>query len=136
MKVKVKMSEWESGEMGFDSDDSDDYKERSDEIFQILINTGSLVIMGYDHQDEPIYRFTEKCKEVFPELYDMHQAEVNNTANELWQMGLISINFTETEMTVQISRDNFNNIRNHTGELTEEQLSFLHSLVVRRAMDD
>lgn len=122
--------------MDFEPDDLDDYDERSNEIFQILIETGALVIMGYDHQNEPVYRFTEKCKDVFPELYAMHQSEVNNTANELWQMGLISLNFTDEDMTVTVTQDNYNNLKNFEGELTEEHYNFLQSLIMRKQAEE
>jgi len=39
-------------------------------------------------------------------------------------------------MTVSITEDNFRNLKNYEGDLTEEHLNFLQSLVVRRAMDD
>ena len=120
--------------MDFDPDYEDD--ERSAEIFSILIETGSLELMGYDQNDEPIFRFTEKCKETFPELYDMHQAEVNKTANELWQMGIISLNFTDEDMTVSITPHNYNNLKNLGEELSEEHYNFLQALAVRRSLDD
>ena len=129
------MTEWEPEKVDFEPDDFDD-DGRSEEIFEILINTGALEIMGYDHQGDPVFRFTEKCKDVFPELYAMHQSEVNNTANELWQLGLISLNFTDEDMTVTITPDNYSNLKNYEGDLTEEHLNFLQSLVVRRNMDD
>lgn len=116
-----------------------DFEEEEDDavrsIFEVLLETESIVIMGYDHQGDAIYRFTEKCRDVFPELYDMHLSEVNKTANELWQMGIISLNFTDADMTVSIDNNNYQNLKEKAHLLTEEQEDFLEALALRREMD-
>lgn len=117
-----------------------DFEENEDDavrsIFEVLLETESIVIMGYDHQGDAIYRFTEKCKDIFPELYDMHLSEVNKTANELWQMGVISLNFTDDDMTVSIDQNNYRNLKEIAHMLTEEQADFLEALAIRKNLDE
>ena len=116
-----------------------DFEEEDDavrSIFEVLLETESIVIMGYDHQGEPVYRFTEKCKDTFPELYEMHLSEVNKTANELWQMGIISLNFTDDDMTISIDQSNYRNLREQAHRLTDEQADFLEALAIRKNLDE
>lgn len=107
----------------------------TEEVFRTLIETGCLILSGYDSNDEPVYRLTEKCRELFPELYNMHQAEVNQTANELWQMGVISINFTEDSESISITPANYAVLKELYASLTEDQASFIEALAVRNRED-
>lgn len=107
----------------------------TEEVFRTLIETECLVLSGYDSNDEPVYRLTEKCQELFPELYAMHQAEVNQTANELWQMGAISINFTEETESITVTPANYMVLKEMYQSLTEEQISFIEALAVRNKED-
>ena len=51
--------------------------ESLDEIFEMMLMVGALEIIDIDDDNEPIYRVTEKCKDIFPEFYAMHQENVN-----------------------------------------------------------
>lgn len=107
-----------------DSEDS-----RIEEIFALLEETGALEMTGLNRSGEPVYRITEKCKEVFPELLAFHQAELNETANELWQLGVVDIVFKEETFSVGFTRDNYNKYREIREQLTPEQMDFLDVLV-------
>lgn len=107
-----------------DSEDS-----RIEEIFALLEETGALEITGVNRDGEPVYRITEKCKEVFPQLLAFHQAEINSTANELWQLGVVDIVFKEETFSVGFTRDNYNKYREIKDQLTPEQIDFLDVLV-------
>ena len=107
-----------------DSDDS-----RINEIFNLLEETGALVMIGLNRNGEPVYKITDKCKEVFPELLAFHQAELNETANELWQLGVVDIVFKQDTFSVGFTRDNYNKYREMKDQLTNEQMDFLDVLV-------
>ena len=128
------MTEREPGKMDFDEERDED--EVVQELFEVLLEQGALEILGYDHQNEPVYRFTQKCARDFPELYAIHQAEVNKTANELRQLGMVDINFNDEDMTVTVTEDNYRNLRDYGEELSEEHLSFLQALVMRKLADE
>ena len=115
MMTKMKMSPEEQDDI-------------TDEVWKILIETGCLVFDGYDHQGEATYKVTDKCREYFPELFAMHQADVNSTAFDLWQLGVIDIIFTDTNESITVSPANYARLREVADTLTEEQLAFLRAL--------
>ena len=107
-----------------DSEDS-----RVADIFQLLEETGALVMTGLNRNGEPVYRFTEKCKEIFPELYEFHKAEINSTANELWQMGVVDVIFKESTFSVGFTNQNYQTYLEVKDQLTEEQKDFLEVVI-------
>lgn len=100
----------------------------TDEVWKVLIETGCLIFDGYDHQGEATYKVTEKCKDFFPELFEMHQADVNSTAFELWQLGVIDIIFTEKDESITVSPANYARLLEISDTLTDEQMAFLRAL--------
>ena len=107
-----------------DSEDS-----RVEDIFQLLEETGALVMTGLNRNGEPVYRLTEKCKEVFPELFAFHQAELNSTANELWQMGVVDVIFKESTFSVAFTSQNYQNYLEVKDQLTDDQKDFLEVVI-------
>lgn len=86
--------------------------------------------MGLDQTGEPVYRITEKCKDVFPEFYSMYQEEINQTTNELWQLGVVEIMFnTDTSVNVKFTSNNYLKYREVSHLLTEEQKLVLEAVV-------
>lgn len=128
------MTEREPEKVDFEDNDELDL-ENASEVMDHLMSIGALEIMGYDDDGEPILRFTSVCKEEYPELYALHLAEVNQTANELWQMGFICLNFLDDDMTVTITPENLINLQNFDGELSTDQLNFLETLVTQSLND-
>lgn len=102
------------------------------EVFRLLIEEECLVLLRYDDSGEPVYRVTEKCKNLFPEFYAMHQADINQTANELWQMGVISINFTDDSESITVTPANYAELKRVYETLTDEQIDFINALSSRR----
>jgi hypothetical protein len=100
----------------------------TDEVWRTLIETGCLVFSGYDHQGEPTYRVTERCREFFPELFEMHQSDVNATAFELWKLGVIDITFTENSESIGISPANYARLREVSHLLDDDQIAFIRTL--------
>ena len=100
----------------------------TDEVWKILIETGCLVFNGYDHQGEATYKVTERCREFFPEIFEMHQSDVNSTAFELWQLGVIDIMFTESSESISVSPANYARLREVSHLLDDDQLAFLRAL--------
>lgn len=108
----------------------DDDDARIQEIFRILEETGCLIWFGLDKNGEPVYRLTEKCKEVFPDLYAMHTADINRVANELWQLGVVDLIFNEGDSDrVTFTANNYQRYIKVKDKLTEEQRNFLDVIV-------
>lgn len=107
--------------------DSEDSK--ISEIFEMLEETGALEMTGVNRDGEPVYRITEKCREVFPELMAFHQAELNETANELWQLGVVDVIFRENTYAVGFTNQNYRKWKEIKNDLTNEQKDFLDVLI-------
>lgn len=107
-----------------------DREEFVDSIFQHLLETGAIVLKGMSPDGEPVYSITEKCKDVFPEYYDMHMASMNNIAYELWGLGIVEIVFEEENERVNFTDKNQGMLEQHKDSLTADQIEFLRSLGV------
>ena len=107
-----------------------DREEFVDAIFQHMLETGALVLKGMSPDGEPVYSITEKCKDVFPEYYDMHMANMNNIAYELWGLGIVEIVFEEENERVNFTDRNQSMLDEHRSTLTADQIEFLRSLGV------
>lgn len=60
----------------------------------------------------------------------MHRQEINQTTNELWQLGVVEIMFnTDTLPSVQFTANNYLKYREVSHLLTEEQKSVLEAVV-------
>jgi len=78
--------------------------------------------------DEPTYRITSKCAEVFPEFFRYHNQMMTHTANELWQMGVIEMEFTMQGDSVVFNKKNYDRLKEVINDLTEDQINFLEAL--------
>jgi hypothetical protein len=107
-----------------------DREEFVDAIFQHLLETGAIVLKGMSADGEPVYSVTEKCKDVFPEYYDMHMASMNNIAYELWGLGIVEIVFEDENERVLFTDKNEIRLEEHKSSLTADQAEFLRSLGV------
>lgn len=119
------------------SDQHDDgEEERLEAVLQYLIDEGALEFVSVSDDGEPVYRMTRRCREVFPELYDSHMADVNRVANSLWQLGVVEIEFSEAseDVTVRMSLDNYRRYLTLKGSLSEEQVQFVGAVVDERVL--
>jgi hypothetical protein len=82
--------------------------------------------MGAD--GEPTYRVTEKCQDIFPEFYQFHHEMLNTTATELWNMGVIEIQFTKKGEVVCFNKQNYKRLLEVINDLTEDQIQFLEAM--------
>ena len=132
-------------EMEDDSDNNDgtevwkiasSEEEKISEIFAILEETGAIELLGLNPDGEPVYRITQKCKDVFPEFYDMYRQEISDTAAYLWKLGIVEIMFnTDTNVSIYFTANNYTNYRKHKAELTEEHIVFLDAVIGSSLLD-
>lgn len=111
-------------------------EEKISEIFGVLEETGAIELIGLNPEGEPVYRITEKCKDVFPEFYDMYRQEISDTAAYLWKLGIVEVMFNpDTSVSIYFTANNYTNYRKHKAELTEEHIVFLDAVIGSSLLD-
>jgi hypothetical protein len=87
----------------------DDY-DIENAVIDKLILEGALEIGGIDVENgEILYNFTNKLKEIMPELYNEHLNFVNSEIMWLWERGFVSIDdFTQDNPRVMVTDKAFN----------------------------
>jgi hypothetical protein len=81
-------------------------EEEIDLLMNYLIENEMIEFAGFDSITNQItYRFTEKCKEILPELVNEHLSFVNEMAFELWQKGYIEIRFDQEDGPMVMLKD-------------------------------
>lgn len=98
--------------------------EQVDEMFNQLLELGALQLISINDDGEPIYRVTEKCKDIFPELYYMHKEEVDEITFSLWQLGIVDISLGDAPANDSFSfnKNNLDTFFELEHTLTEEQI--------------
>ena len=107
-----------------------------DEIIYSLIQAGALELTSMDKDGDPIYRITEKCKDLFPDLYYEHMKETDDITFSLWQKNLVEINFSDDTNYIRMTPENYLNYLNVKEELTEEEESVLFILINKNILDN
>lgn len=101
-------------------------EDRLDYLFNLLLEMGAVEFYGIEPETgEPVYRVTEDCESLFPELWEMQKAHVGETANKLWQMGLIEINLTPTGESVYFREHNYRKYLELRDSLSQEEKAFI-----------
>lgn len=65
-------------------------------IIQYLIDMGIIVPLGFSEEiGQELYKITDKAEEVFPEIVEEQQKQVNDAVFDLWNLELIDIVFDD-----------------------------------------
>lgn len=110
---------------------NEEFDEDVTELIEHLLDVGALEILGYDSvSDTFTYKITDKCKEIYPELYHTHYEMIGEVARDLWMRDIIDIIFMENQTVVGLTPEQFDYVKNniHTFENEEERL-FLESIL-------
>lgn len=100
------------------------------EIIEYLIEVGAMEIMGYDSiSDNFTYKVTQKCKEIYPELYYAHYEAVGELAQSLWMQDVIDIVFTEGETIVGVTPEQIEFIKETINTFTDDERFFLETIL-------
>ena len=82
--------------------------DREKEIIEHLVVSGALQMAGVDTETgEILYQFTDKLKEVMPELYDEHLNYVNSELMRLWEMGFVNMDLMSDNPIVTLAQKAF-----------------------------
>jgi hypothetical protein len=73
-----------------------------------LILQGAVEVAGIDdNTGEFLYVFSQKIKEVMPELYEQHMNYVNKEIMDMWENGFVNIDFLSESPTVSLTEKAF-----------------------------
>jgi hypothetical protein len=101
-------------------------KDKSDYLFELLLEMGAVEFHGIEPSTgEPVYKITDVCEELFPELWDMQKQHVGEMANSLWQKGLVEINLTASGETVYFRQHNYNKYLELKDSLSLDEKTFM-----------
>jgi hypothetical protein len=77
-------------------------------ILDDLILSGAVQVAGIDSETGGfLYQFTDKLKEVSPELYHEHVTQVNKELMALWELGFLNINVADDNPIVTLTEKAF-----------------------------
>lgn len=95
--------------------------ELNDDTFDFidhLIAIGALELVGIDEDGEPRYLITQRCKEIYPDIYDEFMLDVGEFINKMWQQDMLDLTFTDQEILVRLNENTFN--KEKLAELSDE----------------
>jgi len=99
-----------------------------DEItFEILVESGAIEFAGVDEDGEMIYNFTNKLKDIAPELFDLHLNQLNSDIMHLWEKGFVTLNLLEDNPTAKLTEKAYDSFAIDT-ELDDHYRSTLKEL--------
>jgi hypothetical protein len=93
-----------------------------------LILAGAVEVAAIDSETgEFLYQFTDKLKEVNPELYRRHANQVHMELMYFWQRGFLNIhNFSEDNPVISLTEKAFD--KNAISELSEHEKAALEEI--------
>ena len=101
--------------------------EPEQEIIDKLILDNALEVVGIDKSNgEFLYAFTDKIKEVMPELYEDHINFVNSEIMALWEKGYLNLDFFQEDPVITLSDKAF--IQAEVDKLTKQELWSLEEI--------
>lgn len=99
-----------------------------EDYIETLILNGALEIAALDMETgEPLYRFTEKLKEVSPDLYNLQSGMFHNGIMLLWQNGFLDINLELDDPLVRLTPKAFD--KNEIDKLDKENIQMLKGII-------
>lgn len=102
-------------------DNAEDY------MIDQLILQGAMEIDALAEDGSPLYKFTPKMKELYPELYAEHMTIVNKEIMNLWEKGYLKVDIFSANPQVALTQKaiDMENIKN----LKKEELDYLIQIV-------
>jgi hypothetical protein len=74
--------------------------------FQYYLDIGAVELVGVDKDGEMIFKISETCQDVAPELWMAHQEHIDKTLVSLLEQGLINVTYNENlEALIEVSAE-------------------------------
>jgi hypothetical protein len=77
------------------SEDFDLTPEEFEQLMEYYIEIGAVELTGMLPNGEPVYRMTDAAAELVPELWYMHMQSVDEAMVDLFEQGLVNIEYDE-----------------------------------------
>ena len=105
-------------------------EEEFDQTIQKLVELGVIEVYGFDKKSEQFtYRLTDRCQEVFPELFNEHFSFVNEMAFSMWQKGYIEISFDEEGSPIPLLKKEIDYENDLIPILSDDERFFIENLI-------
>ena len=76
------------------------------EKLEYYIEIGAVEVAGIQEDGEFLYEITEKAKDIAPELWESHIEYIDNTILDLYEKGLVQIEYNEDlEASISVSEE-------------------------------
>ena len=75
--------------------------------FEILVESGAIEFAGIDEDGEMMYNFTNKLKDIAPELFDLHLNQLNSDIMHLWEKGFVDMDLFQENPVVKLTSKAF-----------------------------
>ena len=76
------------------------------EKLDYYIEIGAVEVAGIQEDGEFLYEITEKAKDIAPELWESHIEYIDNTILDLYEKGLVQIEYNEDlEASISVSEE-------------------------------
>jgi len=83
-----------------------------DERIAYYLEIGAVQLEGVDENGEIIYSVSESAKEIAPELWESHVEYIDNALIDLYESGLITIDYDENlEASIGLSEEGYEKAR-------------------------
>jgi Mn-dependent DtxR family transcriptional regulator len=80
--------------------------DESDERLAYYLEIGAVSLEGMDENGEMIYSITELAKDIAPELWQSHIEYVDKSLMELYEQGLVEVEYDENlEATLHLTEE-------------------------------
>lgn len=97
-------------------------------LAESLILSGAVEVAGVDEGGTLTYKFTDKAKDIAPELYNSYMQEFYSNIMTLWEKGFLSMDITEENPKINIVLSKFTD-DNAISELTQKEQESLYFIV-------
>jgi hypothetical protein len=78
----------------------------NDEKLEYYIEIGAVEVAGIQEDGQFLYEITEKAKDIAPELWESHLEYIDNTILDLYEKGLVEIEYNEDlEASISVSEE-------------------------------
>jgi hypothetical protein len=78
----------------------------NDEKLEYYIEIGAVEVAGIQEDGQFLYEITEKAKDIAPELWESHLEYIDNTILDLYEKGLVNIEYNEDlEASISVSEE-------------------------------
>lgn len=98
------------------------------EMINGLILSGALEAAGVNEDGSLTYKFTEKAKDLVPELYNVFMENFYSSLMTLWEKGFINMDITQKNPTVTVLVSKFTD-SNAMDSLTDEERKSLYFVI-------